>query len=134
MNSINPTPSRLEETISSVPKGVPVVMINMLRFRETANYPDRESELSGREAYAIYSKEAFKHLTKYGAEVVWFGEVLTSVIGPIDEYWDHIFHVRYPSIELFLEMISSASYQKITVHRSSALKDSRLIATVEGGK
>ena len=65
---------------------------------------------------------------------MWFGEVLTSVIGPIDENWDQIFHVRYPSIEVFLEMINSASYQEIIVHRSSALKDSRLIATIEGGK
>jgi hypothetical protein len=40
----------------------------------------------------------------------------------------------YPSIEVFIEMINSASYQDILVHRSSALKDSRLIATIEGGK
>jgi len=134
MNATNPTTSQLEESISRIPKGVPVVMINMLRFRETAKYPDGGPAISGKEAYAIYSREAFKHLVKYGAEVVWFGEVLTSVIGPIDENWDQIFHVRYPSIEVFLEMINSASYQEIIVHRSSALKDSRLIATVEGGK
>lgn len=134
MNSIDPIPNQLEEVISVVPKGVPVVMINMLSFRETAKYPDGESNISGREAYAIYSREAFKHLKKYGAEVVWFGEVLASVIGPKDESWDQIFHIRYPSIEIFLEMINSESYQKIIVHRSSALKDSRLIATIEGGK
>lgn len=134
MNSIDPIPNQLEEAISAIPKGVPVVMVNMLSFRETAKYPDGESNISGREAYAIYSKEAFKHLTKYGAEVVWFGEVLASAIGPKDENWDQIFHIRYPSIEVFLEMITSESYQKIIVHRSSALKDSRLIATIEGGR
>jgi hypothetical protein len=30
-------------------------------------------------------------------------------------------------------MIGSAAYQEIVVHRSSALKDSRLIVTIEKG-
>jgi uncharacterized protein (DUF1330 family) len=134
MSSINSIPGQAEEAISAVPKGVPVVMINMLRFRENAKYPDGRSDISGRDAYAIYSGEAFKHLIKYGAEIVWFGEALASVIGPNNECWDQIFLVRYPSIDVFIEMINSASYQDILVHRSSALKDSRLIATIEGGK
>ena len=133
MKSIAPRPDQIEEVIAAVPKGVPVVMLNMLRFRKMAEYPDERPKISGREAYAKYSAEAAKHVAKVGGSLVWFGEAQGSVIGPPDEHWDHIFLVRYPSIEKFIEMISSASYRAIVVHRSSALKDSRLIATVEKG-
>ena len=35
------------------------------------------------------------------------------------------------SLEMFIRMINSAAYQDIVVHRTAALKDSRLIATRE---
>jgi uncharacterized protein (DUF1330 family) len=133
MESIAPRPNQMQEVIAAVPKGVPVVMLNMLRFREMAAYPDGRPAISGRAAYARYSAEAAKHVARVGGSLVWFGEAQGSVIGPSDEHWDHIFLVRYPSIAKFIEMISSASYQAIVVHRSSALEDSRLIATVERG-
>lgn len=133
MESIAPRADQMQEAISAVPKGVPIVMLNMLRFRERAEYPDGRPSISGRSAYAKYSAEAAKHVAKVGGSLVWFGEAQGAVIGPSDEHWDHIFLVRYPSIEKFIEMISSAAYQAIVVHRSSALKDSRLIATIEKG-
>ena len=133
MESIAPRPNQMQEVIAAVPKGVPVVMLNMLRFRKTAAYPDGRPAISGREAYAKYSAEAAQHVARVGGSLIWFGEAQGSVIGPPDEYWDHIFLVRYPSIEKFVEMISSAAYQSIVVHRSSALKDSRLIVTIEKG-
>lgn len=133
MASIAPRADQMQEVIAAVPKGVPVVMLNMLRFRETAQYPDERPKISGREAYAKYSAEAAQHVAKVGGSLVWFGEAQGSVIGPPDEHWDHIFLVRYPSIEKFVEMVSSASYKAIVVHRSSALKDSRLIVTLEKG-
>ena len=134
MESIDPRPNQIQEMISKVPKGVPVIMLNMLRFREIAEYPDGKPNISGREAYAKYSEEALKHIERIGGKLIWFGEAKASVIGPPDEYWDHIFLVRYPSIEKFIEMINCASYQDIVVHRSSGLKDSRLIAIIERGK
>ena len=134
MDTVDPRPNQMKELISKVPKGVPIVMLNMLRFRETAKYPDGRSELTGRDAYAIYSKEAFKHVKQCGGEVIWFGDAQGAAIGPPGESWDQIFLVRYPSIDMFIEMVNSASYQDIVVHRTSALKDSRLIATIESGK
>ena len=131
MASIAPRPDQLQATIVSVPKGVPVVMLNMLRFRELAAYPDGRPAISGRAAYAKYSTEASKQVAKAGGSLVWIGDAQGSVIGPPDEQWDQIFLVRYPSIEMFIRMINSAAYQDIVVHRTAALKDSRLIATLE---
>jgi uncharacterized protein (DUF1330 family) len=133
MESIAPRPDQLQEAIAGVPKGVPVVMLNMLRFRKTAAYPDGRPAISGREAYAQYSTAASKCVAKVGGRLVWIGDAQGVVIGPQDEQWDLIFLVRYPSIETFIEMIGSAAYQEIVVHRSSALKDSRLIVTIEKG-
>ncbi len=134
MGTIDPRQNQIQEAIAEIPKGVPVIMLNMLRYRETAKYPDGNTNISGKAAYAKYSEKALAHLTKVGAELVWYGEALASIIGPPDEHWDQIFLVRYPSIEKFIEMIESVSYQEIVIHRSAALKDSRLVATIETGK
>ena len=133
MASIEPRSNQIKEMISKVPKGVPIVMLNMLKFREMAAYPDGKPAISGRQAYAKYSKEAVEQVEKVGGKVIWFGEAHASAIGPPDEDWDQIFLVQYPSIEKFLEMINSASYQAIVIHRSSGLKDSRLIPIIAKG-
>ena len=64
MEAIEPRPQQMQAVFANVPKGVPVVMLNMLRF---------------------------------------------------------------------MEMIRSAAYREILVHRSAALEDSRLVAMVERG-
>jgi len=133
MGSITPRPDQLQEAIAGVPRGVPVVMLNMLRFRKTAAYPDGRPSISGKEAYARYSAEASRQVAKVGGSLVWIGNAQGALIGPPEEHWDQIFLVRYPSIEAFIEMIGSAAYQDIVVHRSSALEDSRLIVTLEKG-
>lgn len=133
MESITPRPDQMQAVLTKVPRGVPVVMLNMLRFRETADYPDGRPGVSGREAYAHYSEAASKHVAHVGGSLVWIGTAQGSVIGPPDEKWDQVFLVRYPSIEKFIEMIGSAAYQEIVVHRSAALADSRLIVTLEKG-
>ena len=41
----------------------PIFMVNLLKFKEKAKYPDkRETDLTGKEAYAIYGKEVVGHL------------------------------------------------------------------------
>ena len=83
----------------------PVEMLNLLRFREIADYsrspqlaPD--GELSGAEAYAEYSRCTIPHLQRVGAEVVWMGRGGAAMIGPLDERWDVAFQVvrltKYP--------------------------------------
>ena len=55
-----------------------------------------------------------------------------SLIAPPDESWDQIVLVRYPSIDAFMAMIESTEYKGVVRHRTAALKDSRLVASVEG--
>jgi len=132
MASIELQPSALEAALQKIPTGVPVTMLNLLRFRERAHYPGEETDITGREAYARYSREAIKHVAAIGGEVVIHTNTLAALIAPPDETWDLMLLVRYPSIEKFVAMISNPAYQQIAKHRTAALVDSRLIAVVAG--
>lgn len=125
---------QMARLLSEIPRGTPVVMLNMLKFREVAEYPGGGQPVSGREAYARYRAAASKLVAEVGGGPVWSGDAKASIIAPAGEQWDEVFLVRYPSIEKFLQMISSQAYQDVVFHRSAAIADSRLIATVESKK
>ncbi len=125
---IDPDPGILSQLKEDLDPTRPVVMLNLLRFAEVANYAD-ETDISGREAYARYGGEASVKVRQAGGEVLYAGAVVAPVIGPADELWDQILIVKYPSFNAFLQMIMDPAYQKITIHRSAALADSRLTAT-----
>ncbi|WP_148863591.1 DUF1330 domain-containing protein [Marinobacter fonticola] len=131
MSSIHPSRASLESLVRHFSPDEPVVMLNLLRFHDQANYKpeDREKPCTGREAYARYSKLALAQLEKVGAKPEWVGEAMTNVIAPEDEVWHEVLLVRYPSAEAFLAMTGDPEYQAVVHHRTAALADSRLIAT-----
>ena len=133
MPSINPTRESIQQLARTLPSGQPVVMLNLLRFNDRATYPENSEHdaCDGREAYRRYSRAALAKLREIGAEPIWMGRAAASVIAPQDESWDEVLLVRYPSPEAFMKMLSMPDYQAATVHRTAALKDSRLIATLE---
>jgi uncharacterized protein (DUF1330 family) len=131
MEAINPTPDQLQKVLAETPKDQPVVMLNLLRFRDQANYTDQTSDCTGRQAYTLYMKEAADCVRAVGAEVIWSGHSVGSLIAPPDESWDQVLLVRYPSIDAFMEMLESPEYKGVVKHRTAAVKDSRLVANVE---
>jgi uncharacterized protein (DUF1330 family) len=133
MQTVEPDPQQFLEATAGLPAGTPVTMLNLLRFRDVATYADGPADCSGREAYFTrYGAESIKHVKAAGGEVVWAGEARGSLIAPPGEEWDAVLLVRYPSIEAFLGMTQDPAYLECAVHRTAALADSRLIATVEG--
>ena len=124
--TIDPVRGTLSAIAGQLSESDPIVMINLLRFRETANYVGG-IECAGREAYATYSKQAFKKIKEAGGEVLYQGSVIGSIIAPAGESWDEVILVRYPSFTAFREMITNSEYQKISRHRAAALEDSRLL-------
>ncbi|HKU37127.1 MAG TPA: DUF1330 domain-containing protein [Polyangiales bacterium] len=118
------------EALSGLPDGEPVVMLNLLRFREQASYPENSEHgaCSGREAYARYGAKAVAHVAAVGGKPIWTGAAQLTVIGPTAESWDDVLLVQYPSRKAFLKMASDPDYLACTVHRTAALADSRLIA------
>ncbi len=131
MPSIEPSPQQLATFAAEVGDPAPIVMINLLRYRERAGYPSGSTAepCSGREAYQRYAAAVMPMLAGVGGKILWLGSVKRIVIGPETEQWDDAILVQYPSRQAFLTMVTRPDYQEIAVHRSAALADSRLIAT-----
>lgn len=130
---IEPTPDQLERFLADDPGGSPV-MLNLLRYRETADYSpfpelDPGRAVSGREAYNRYSEGVLPLLAGLGGGIEMFGGCHGTLIGPDGEEWDDIVLVRYPSTDAFVQMVGSPEYRAIQGHRSAALADSRLVRT-----
>ena len=100
----------------------PFLAVNLLSFKDNAEYADgRETKLSGKEAYAIYANEVVDHLTKVGAEPILAGDVQRLILGEVDELWDVIAIVRYPSRKAMYEMATNKEYMESEKHREAGL-------------
>lgn len=100
----------------------PIKMVNLLTFKDKAEYADgRETNLSGKEAYEIYTTEVQGHLEKVGGKTIFFGEVQRLMLGEVEELWDWVAIAEYPSRKAMLEMIMNSEYQKSEEHRSAGL-------------
>ena len=63
-----------------------IYMINLLKFKEKANYPDkRKTSLTGSEAYAIYAKEVEQHLLNVGGRPVLGGSIERLMLGEVED-------------------------------------------------
>ena len=123
--SVLPTEQQVADLIASADDG-PVVMLNLLRFKERADGIDEG--ISGAEAYARYSAATEPFLRGVGGRLRAALQAQGTVIGPEGGEWDLILLVEYPSRAKFMEMASDPEYLKIHAHREAALADSRLIA------
>ena len=103
----------------------PVVMLNLLNYRDLAEPGFGVDGLSGREAYGVYGRKFAELNPRFGGEPIWMGRALNTIIG--DEDWDVVILVRYPTRRQFLEMINDPDYQAISPIRAAALADSRLV-------
>lgn len=124
-NHIDPTRTQFDQ-FKDLPRDTPIMMLNLIRLRESANYPDGRAA-TGAEAYASYGRESNPVFSRLGGEIIWRGKMETMVIGPDDKQWDIAFIARYPDANAFLAMVTDPDYQLAVVHRQAAVDDSRLI-------
>ena len=130
MPVINPTRKQFDAMLAMASDG-PVYMLNMLRFREQANYgaDSGQTACTGREAYQRYGAAIAGVLNSVGGRPVWQADGLLSFIAPDGETWDECLLVRYPDIGAFQSMLTNPDYQAQTFHRDAAIADSRLVIT-----
>lgn len=131
MNSLQPSALQFEQLLTLDPGMGPVTMINMLRYRESADYGDRvdENPCSGRDAYGRYSEAAFPIVVELQGKPVWMSTVEHVFIGPESEHWDDVVVVQWPTLAAFQKLMQRPDYHAIAFHRDAALADSRLIIT-----
>jgi uncharacterized protein (DUF1330 family) len=99
--------------------GGPVVMLNMLRFKE-----------GKRATYEEYARKVVPFLEKNDAKVLYVGDCSTALVAPSEHQWDTILIARYPSRQAFSSMVADPKYQEITGLRSESLEEAVLQATV----
>lgn len=104
----------------------PIHMLNLVRLREKAAYPDGR-EVTGAKAYATYGSQSYPVFSKLGGRIIWRGNFELMLIGPTEEKWDECFIAQYPSVCAFVQMIRDPIYREAVKHRQAAVLDSRLI-------
>jgi len=104
----------------------PIQMLNLVRLRERAAYPDGRAA-TGAEAYAAYGRESEPVFSRLGGSILWRGRFELMLIGPPEERWDLCFIAQYPGVAAFVEMIRDPAYREAVKHRQAAVEDSRLI-------
>lgn len=110
------------KAFAQLPMNTPLVMLNLLRFKELVP----ESGLSGAESYKEYMKAATPFFAKANAEVLYMGKPQSMLIGPEDDnLWDKVLLIKYNTIADFLGMVKAEGYPSHL--RAQALEDSRLI-------
>lgn len=111
----------------------PVVMLNLLRFRQTADYTGHPelapaSPISGAQAFDLYVESTLPHLRASGGELLFMGKGGAFFIGPDAERWDRAMLVRQASVEAFIAFARNEAYLSEAIgHRTAALEDSRLL-------
>jgi len=132
-NSVLPSAAQMAGFLEPGSDG-PIYMVNLLKFRDRAAYPDgRASDLTGEEAYALYAEGVRKLLRKHGGGGMFNGAVTRLVLGEVEELWDKIAIAMYPSRQAMLDMMRSAEMQEIGVHRAAGLAGQLNIETVGAG-
>ena len=119
------------QRFKDLPRDTPIQLLNLIRFRELAVYPDghpmQGRGLAGREAFALYSRAFQDHVRLMGAAMVWEGRLECTITGP-DGEWDHAFVMGFPGSATMMAMVKNPDYiRDIVPHRTAAVADSRLI-------
>jgi uncharacterized protein (DUF1330 family) len=117
------------------PENGPFVMVNLLKFNETAEYADgSDADLSGAKAYARYGKGIQACLAAVDGKQIYAGPVTGLMIGEVEELWDMVALVEYPSLAAMQKMMSSPEYRAIEVHRKAGLAGQLNIRTNQIGR
>ncbi len=127
---IDPSPANFQ-AFKDLPRDEPIHMLNLLEYREQAEYPQGHEHAgkgwSGRRAYEEYGKTSGPIFRRVGGTIVWRGSFQTMVTGPDAKRWHDGFIAQYPNAGAFFEMIKDPEYQQAVVNRTAALVDSRLM-------
>jgi hypothetical protein len=107
----------------------PVVMVNLMRFRDRS----LDGDGSGWDAYLRYSALTVPMIKARGGTLLWTGDAKAVALGPRDgNQWDYLALVYYPSVADFIDMMTSADYEsRCDPHRRNGCAEHVIICTKE---
>ena len=128
-NSLRPTAEQMTMFLE-FPDDKPIKMVNLLKFKSKAEYEDqRKTDLTGEEAYAIYSNEVINHLAKVGGKIIFSGKVKGLLLGEVEDLWDLVAIAQYPNKTAMIAMFTNEDYLVSEKHRSAGLEGQLNIIT-----
>lgn len=115
--------------LSELDRAAPVVMVNLMRFRARS----LDGDGSGWDAYLRYSALTVPMIKARGGTLLWTGSAETVALGePAGQQWDYLALVYYPSVDAFIDMMTSADYEtRCDPHRTNGCEAHAIIATRE---
>jgi uncharacterized protein (DUF1330 family) len=117
-----------DEALRKLPDDAPVVMLNLMRFREKS----LDGNGSGWDAYLRYSRLTITLIKARGDTIIWAGDAEAVALGVPDKHrWDYVALVRYPSRAAFLAMMQSPDYAVANVERENGCADHAIVAIRE---
>ena len=119
-NQVQPHPENVRSFLAGGDQ--PVVMVNLLKFKERAVYADgRETDLTGEQAYRLYAEKMRKLVENAGGRFLFGGAVESLLLGEVEELWDLVGLVEYPTPKTLVAIASSPDYREIECHREAGL-------------
>ena len=125
IDHLGPTPNQVEILLQR-DQNIPVVMLNYLKFRDLAVYPDDfkgKRYKTGRQAYQKYGQR-----DSHNNQLDIFGNYKSTIVGEDEPNWDNFVFVRYPSVKDFIGMLTTKSYQNSSEQRSAGLENTILLS------
>ena len=131
-NAVMPQPEQAKAFFFGEENG-PMVMVNLLKFKDKAEYPDgSNADWTGKQAYLVYGAAVQKCLELVGGRAVFSGDVTGLILGDVEELWDMVALAYYPSPQAMMQMVGLPEYQGIEIHRFAGLKGQLNIRTAPG--
>jgi uncharacterized protein (DUF1330 family) len=117
------------EGLSELDQAAPVVMLNLMRFRERS----LDGDGSGWDAYLRYSALTVPMIKARGGTLLWTGNAKAVALGEEQgNQWDYVALVYYPSLAAFTDMMTSADYEtKCDPHRTNGCAEHLIVCTHE---
>ena len=115
--------------LNELDQAAPVVMLNLMRFRERS----LDGDGSGWDAYLRYSAYTVPMIKARGGTLLWTGNAKAVALGQqAGNQWDYLALVYYPSVAAFIDMMTSADYENLSdPHRRNGCAEHLIIATSE---
>ena len=124
MAAIVPNPQAFQQ-LAQAPDDVPVVMLNLLKFKTRAE----DGSGSGRDSYNRYGANVKPMVEALGGRMIWVGRAERLLIGEeAEQDWDAVALVEYPSRKAFMQMAMSKQMNEIHHDREAGLEKTVLLA------
>ncbi len=136
MDYVNPSRENFDR-FKALPRDEPMHLLNMIRFRDLAAYPEghpcADLGWSGERAFQEYLRLVVPFIERLGGGIVWQGTFQGVITGPEQFEWDEVFVMGFPRADTFLALVSDPEYKAMVVdHRTAAVQDSRLVRYFPG--